>query len=201
MGLLRFMRDKPEVRLGDDRGLLALGVLLELGEVEGDLDEGLEADLGVLGELVRVLGVLLDIEADGGARRASARQTEDDARAVGELDVQALLGRDGAVDRVRVRKVGGGLDRERRVRARRLERLADKVGRVEQLAQVRHHRLSTLRLDLLVVVAREEAAAVLLVVREQDVVDRRAGLLLGSLGKDREPSWASVEAESSPTYQ
>lgn len=53
---------------------------------------------------------LLDVEADGGAGGAGAGEAEDDPRAVGEDEAEALLAGDGAVDRVRVLRgrTGGG---------------------------------------------------------------------------------------------
>lgn len=66
-------------------------VLLELEEPSGELDVRLQEVLRVLAVCAGVAGVLLDVQADGGARATGARQADNDARAVGELHVQALL--------------------------------------------------------------------------------------------------------------
>lgn len=89
----------------DDSGLLAARELFELGERKRDLNERLESDLCVLVELARVLGVLLNIQPDGRSTRTGSRETEDNAGAVLEADIETLLLGDGTVDRVGVGKV------------------------------------------------------------------------------------------------
>lgn len=155
----------------DVRGVTA-NILLELEKLGGELDLVLEEVLGV--EFVRgwILAVLLDVEADGSARGAGARKTDDDAAAAREARVQALARRDGAVE-VRVREVAGigdgavadlGAD-EARVGDEVLEGADDLVGAV--------------RVDVLVVVAREEGAAVRLPEVQLDLLDAGLGARVG----------------------
>ncbi len=73
-------------------------MLLEFEQLSGHADLGLQEVLGVHGILGRVAGVLLDIQANGGAAGSSARQAHDDTAARREAGVEALVGRDGAVE-------------------------------------------------------------------------------------------------------
>ena len=85
-------------RLGDHGGRFSAGELGELARLEGDRDEGRERVLGV-GALLGGIGfVLLDVHADGGAGGTRAGEAEDEARAVGEDEADALLFGDGTVD-------------------------------------------------------------------------------------------------------
>lgn len=73
-------------------------MLLELKKFGGELDVWLQEVLGILSVGASVGGVLLDIQTDGSSRAASARQADDDAGAVRELHVQALVRGDAAVE-------------------------------------------------------------------------------------------------------
>ena len=81
-----------------DIWLVASDVLLEFEQLGGELDLGLEEVLRVHVVGRRVAAVLLDVEADGRARGAGAREAHDDAAAGREAGVQALVGGDGAVE-------------------------------------------------------------------------------------------------------
>lgn len=81
-------------------------MLLELEQLRGKANLGLEEVLGVEAVGGGVGRVLLNVEADRGARGASARETDDETAAGGEASVQALVGRDGAVE-VGVGEVAG----------------------------------------------------------------------------------------------
>lgn len=92
--------------LGLDIRLVTANVLLELEQLRRKLDLVLQEVLGIKIVLGGVVGVLLNVQADGGAGRASARETDNDAAAGGEAGVQALVGGDGAVQ-VGVGEVAG----------------------------------------------------------------------------------------------
>ena len=94
-------------RLGDHGGRFSAGELGESARLEGDRDEGRERVLGV-GALLGGIGfVLLDVHVDGGVGGTRAGEAEDEARAVGEDEADALLFGDGTVDGIRVLKVVG----------------------------------------------------------------------------------------------
>lgn len=143
------------VSLSADIRLSAANELLQLEEVGGELDVVLEVVLGVEAVGARVGGVLLDVEADGGAGGAGAGQADDDAGAVVELDVDALVLADAAVE-VGVGEVAG------------VEDLAAADGGADELAalgadelvDMRDHLGGGLALAALVVVAGEEGAAI-----------------------------------------
>mmetsp|Transcript_12633 Transcript_12633/g.26643 ORF Transcript_12633/g.26643 Transcript_12633/m.26643 type:complete len:642 (+) Transcript_12633:206-2131(+) len=151
--------------LGDDGGGLAAGELLQLGHLEGEGDEVGQALLGVQPVLALVRLVLLNVQADGGARGAGAGEAEDDARAVGEDEAQALALGHGPVDGVGVLEViRNGHLVVAHLRARRALRL--------DLADVVHHGLRLVGLAALVVVAREKVAPERLPVVHGDVLHR-----------------------------
>lgn len=62
-----------------DIGLVTTNVLLELQELSGELDLGLEEVLSVQVVGRGITAVLLDVEADGGARGTRAGKADDDA--------------------------------------------------------------------------------------------------------------------------
>ena len=120
------------LRSSDDVGLVPARELLQLGQAERDVDERRQRNLRV-DVLLRDVGlILLNVQADGGAAAAGAGQAEDDAAAVGEHEAQALLGRHGAVNGVRVLEVVGEVER---VRAE----LVALLGGGDHAAHVRHH--------------------------------------------------------------
>lgn len=79
--------------LGDDGGLLTTGELGQLAELEGNLDQGTEGLLGLVLVLGRVRLVLLNIETDSGTLRSSARQANDQARAILKDNANTLFHR------------------------------------------------------------------------------------------------------------
>mmetsp|Transcript_8637 Transcript_8637/g.27096 ORF Transcript_8637/g.27096 Transcript_8637/m.27096 type:complete len:1102 (-) Transcript_8637:19-3324(-) len=173
-------------RLRDDGGLVAAGEFLELGELHGDLDEGVDDLRDMFVEDGGV--VLLDVESDGSAGAGGAREAEDDARAVSHEEADALVLRDGSVDGVDIAEdVGGG----------------DGVG-ADGLARVlgghgghRSHHFCRLGLvDALVVVAAVVVAAVRGPVLLDDLLDgdeRGLGRLV-VVGEDAEPGEDGEEA-------
>lgn len=72
-------------------------MLLELEKLGSQLDVRLQEVLRILAVGACVAGVLLNVQPDGGAGAARARQAYDDPRSIGELHVQALVRRDAAV--------------------------------------------------------------------------------------------------------
>jgi hypothetical protein len=84
--------------LGLDIWLGAANVLLQLQKVRRELDVVLEVILRVKVVCGFVASVLLDVQADGGAAAASTRETNDDAAAIVELDVDTLLLADAAIE-------------------------------------------------------------------------------------------------------
>lgn len=83
--------------LGLDIGLVTANVLLKLQQLRRKLDFLLQEVLGIQVVLGGVVGVLFNVQADGGAGRAGARETDNDPAAGGEAGVQALVGGNGAV--------------------------------------------------------------------------------------------------------
>ena len=86
-------RERQRGYLGDDGGLLATGELGQLAELEGNLDQGAEGLLGPVLVLGRVRLVLLNIETDSGALRSSARQANNQARAILKDNANTLFHR------------------------------------------------------------------------------------------------------------
>lgn len=72
-------------------------MLLEFQKLGRESDVGLQEILRIQGICLLVAAVLLDIQSDCRSRTASSGKTDDDARAVGELDVESLVGRDASV--------------------------------------------------------------------------------------------------------
>lgn len=140
--------------------------------------------MGTQTELALVGLVALNVETDGGATATGTGQTDNHAAAVVELGIQALVLGDAAVQ-VSVREVAGvnnlastdgGADEGVAV--------GDKVGKgTDDL-------VSTLAIDVLVVVASEEGAAVSLpeLVLDRGNAGGLAGLLLGDTSNDVQPS-------------
>lgn len=171
--------------LGADIGLVAADVLLELEELRGKLDLGLEEVLRVLVVGGRVAAVLLNVQADGGARGAGAGETHDDAAARGEAGVQALVRRDGAVE-VGVGKVASGGDgalcevgQLRFLVAFAVKRTtnlaANNVRLGDESLELTNDLVGALGVDVLVVVAGEKGTAILRPKVLLDLLDRRSG--------------------------
>ncbi len=89
----------------DDGWRLSAGEVFEPACLQRRLYDPREQDLRVLLERLRIVDVLLDVEADGGAAAPGATQAKDEAASVGEDEAEALLGRGRAVDGVGVEKV------------------------------------------------------------------------------------------------
>mmetsp|Transcript_4499 Transcript_4499/g.14428 ORF Transcript_4499/g.14428 Transcript_4499/m.14428 type:complete len:593 (-) Transcript_4499:147-1925(-) len=136
---------------GDDVGLIAAGEAGELGDLQRDGREGLHDLELVLAQISIGPLVLLEVEAHGGAGDARAGEPEDDPGAALEDDADALVLRDAAVNRVRVREDVVHLD---------LHAL-DLRARQGHLTHLLHHLLRLGLVDPLVVVARVVVAAVL----------------------------------------
>jgi hypothetical protein len=163
--------------------------LLQLEEVGGELDVVLEVLLGVKAELAGVGLVLLDVQTDGGAAGTGAGETDDDAAAVVELDVDALVLADAAVE-VGVGEVVG------------LDDLAASDGGADELAllgadelvDVGDHLSGISAVAALVVVAGEERAAVDAPEVLLDALDAGSGAsLLANAGNDVQPGDDSPE--------
>jgi len=75
----------------DDGRLIATSVLLQLGHLHGDFDEGFEENLRVVFDFERGRRVRFDVKTDGGTRRSGATQAKDDPRSIGEDHTNALL--------------------------------------------------------------------------------------------------------------
>lgn len=73
-------------------------MLLELEKLSGKLNLLLEEVLRVQVVRRRIARVLLNVKTDSGARRASARETNDNAASRRESGVQALVGGDRAIE-------------------------------------------------------------------------------------------------------
>jgi hypothetical protein len=171
------------MHLGPDVRLDAANELLQLEEVGGELDVVLEVLLSIKAELARVGLVLLDVQTDGGAAGTGAGETDDDAAAVVELDVDALVLADAAVE-VGVGEVIG------------LDNLAASDGGADEFAllgadelvDVGDHLGGVFALAALVVVAGEEGAAVNAPEVLLDALDARGGAgLLANAGDDVQP--------------
>jgi len=188
---------------GDDGGLLAAGVLDELGEAQRNVDEGLEPLLRVRLVLLLILRVLLNIQPDRRALRTGSGESDNEARAVGEGNVETLVLRDGVVDRVGVGEVSGLGDGEG------TESGVDEGGGGEGGLELLDHLRGGFRVDFLVIVAvggvvlaevskerregsapREEGAAVFAVVVLKNAVDTLDADLV-RLGEDVEPGCTS----------
>lgn len=72
-------------------------MFLELQKSGRKLDLGLQEILGIEVISGGVARVLLNVQADGGTRRAGTRETNNDAATRREASVQALVGRDGTI--------------------------------------------------------------------------------------------------------
>jgi hypothetical protein len=79
--------------LGDDGGLLAAREGGELGRLQRQLDERRQRHLRIRAVRRRVRLVLLDVQPHRGAGGARAGQPEDEPRAVGEHEADALRSR------------------------------------------------------------------------------------------------------------
>ena len=73
-------------------------MLLELQQLSSEPDVILQVVLRIHAIGLLVAGVLLNVQPDRGSRATGSRQADDDAGAVGELDVEALVGRYAAVE-------------------------------------------------------------------------------------------------------
>lgn len=172
------------MNLSLDIRLLATHILLELEERESQGDVVSQVLLGIETELGLVGLVALNIQTDGCTTAASAGQTDDDAAAVVELGVQALVLGNAAVE-IGVGEVAGVNNlAASNFRADKGVAVGDEIGQsADDLAR-------TLAVDVLEVVAGEEGAAVGL---PELVLDGcNAGglvrLLLGDTGNDVQPS-------------
>ena len=81
-------------------------MLLELQQICGELNIGLQEILSILAIGLRITGVLLDIQPDCSTRAPSSGKTDDNARSIGELNIEALVGRHTSIE-IGVRKVTG----------------------------------------------------------------------------------------------
>jgi hypothetical protein len=73
-------------------------MLLELQQLSRKLDIRLQVNLSIQRIRLSVTGMLLDIQTNSCTRAACTRQTNDDARSVGEFDVETLVGGHAAVE-------------------------------------------------------------------------------------------------------
>jgi len=96
--------------LGNHRGLVAPGELLNLGDLVGEGNQLGQGGLGVLVVLGHIGFVAFYVEPQGGPRGARARQAEDDPGSIGEANPHPLLGRHAAIDGVGVGEVVGVID-------------------------------------------------------------------------------------------
>mmetsp|Transcript_62270 Transcript_62270/g.157640 ORF Transcript_62270/g.157640 Transcript_62270/m.157640 type:complete len:256 (-) Transcript_62270:508-1275(-) len=175
----RRVRQVSRYRSGDHRRLVAASELLQLGDLQRDGCQRLD-DLELMLAQVTARGlVLLEVEADRGARHARPGETEDDPRAILEDDPDALVLRHAAVNRVLVLEDVVALD---------LHALhgspADR-----HLRHLLHHFLRLGLVDTLVVVARVVIPPELLPMLLGDILHRdqlASGLALRS--KDLQPS-------------
>lgn len=90
---------------GNHRRCFAPRLFPDAGQFIGDRDQIGQGCLRVLFMLGRLRFIGLDINAQGGARRARAGEAEHDARAVVEDDADALAGADAVVDRVGIAEI------------------------------------------------------------------------------------------------
>lgn len=169
--------------LGLNIGLLTADKLLELEELQGEGDVVGKVFLGIEAELGAIALVALNVQTDGGATAASAGQTDDNAGAVIELGVQALVLRDAAVE-VSVGEVTGVNDLAAR------DGGADEgVAVGDEVGQDTDDLVSTFAVDVLVVVASEEGTAVGLpeVILDGSNAGGLVGGLLGHTSNDVQP--------------
>lgn len=191
------------MHLGLDIGLITANELLELEKLGGHLDLGLEEVLGVQVVRLGVGAVLLEVQANGGAGRASAGETDNDAAARGEGGVQTLVGGDRAV-KIGVGEVAGASDGAVYPGQFRsilkisywyfISRLtsnlaADEVGVGDEVLEDTNDLVGTLAVDILVVVTGEEGTTVLGPEVLLDLLDGRsdARVLLADTSNDVQP--------------
>lgn len=134
-----------------DGRLLPAGQGLQPADLQGDLDQGLQALGSLHGVFLRVLAVLFHVQPDGRSLRSSPTEPEDDPAPILELDVQSLVLRDRVIDRVGVAEVAGLLDLEGGLGRGGGEVGTDKVLFGEKVSEGVHDLVGT-GLDLLVVV-------------------------------------------------
>lgn len=129
-------------------------MLLKLKQLRGKCNFLLEEVLGIEIVLGGIVGVLLNVQTDGGAGRTSAREADDNAAARGEAGKQTLVGGDGAV-KIGVGEVAGTGNSA-------ASNGAANEGRVgHELGKLTNDLVSALRVDIFIVVAGEEGTAVL----------------------------------------
>lgn len=166
-----------------DIRLLTANILLELEQRQGKGNVVSQVLLSIEAELGLVALIALDVQTDGGSAAAGTRQTNDNAAAIVELDVQALVLGDTAVE-VSVGEVTGIND------------LAGGDGRADEavtvcdkIRQSGDDLVGTVAVDILIIIAREEGTAVGLpeIVLDRGNAGSLAGLLLGHTGNDVQP--------------
>lgn len=158
--------------LSSNSGLVSTNKLLELEVGHNLVDDILEVVLGRLTKLRGVRLMFLDVESNSGAGRTSSRQSDNKSSAVGELDVQTLVGRDRAVE-IGVFKVTGLGN------LKRANLGTDK--RVELVVQTCNHLGSAFARHVLIVVSGKEGSSVSL---PEVLLDGGDGSLLGVLLSD-----------------
>ncbi len=79
-------------------------MLLKLQQSRCEFDVWLQEVLGVQTVALNITSVLLNVQTNGSARAARSRKTDNDARSIGELDIETLVRRNAAIE-IGVREV------------------------------------------------------------------------------------------------